>query len=90
MNIYLSNRNKRHLRDSTQATIQPLAIILTMDLGHYDGLEEYCSLSTASSVFLRLLFVKCVGHTGQCIHSSHVVQSIKMLICNTSAYLLSN
>ena len=46
--------NKKHLRGSTQATILPLAIILTADLWS-DSLGEYCGHHTASSVFLVLI-----------------------------------
>ena len=57
----------KHLRGSTQATIQPLAIILTTGLwtlistNIYDGHQEYCGPHTASSVFL-ILILHIHGH----------------------------
>ena len=53
----MDSKNKKHLRGSTQATIHPLAIILTMALWVLVsiGLGEYCGPHTASSVFLILI-----------------------------------
>ena len=47
-------KNKKHLRDSTQAIIHPLAITDRgpMGLGQYNSLGEYYGPHTASSVFL--------------------------------------
>ena len=44
-----------YFRDSTQAIILSLAIILTHQ---YESLGEYCGLHTASSVFLILIVTK--------------------------------
>ena len=52
--ILFGSKNKKHLRGSTQATIHPLAIMLT-GLGQYNSLGEYCGPHTASSVFLILV-----------------------------------
>ena len=46
------------IRNTSEATIHPLAIKLTgpMGLGKYNSLEEYCGPHTASSVFLILVW----------------------------------
>ena len=64
--VKLGSENKKHFRSSTQATIHPLAIILTvMGLGqyHYHSLGEYYGPHTASSVFLILLFPPAINPT---------------------------
>ena len=76
--------NKKHLRGSTQATIRPLAIILTVALpalvgtgGRYNTLGEYCGRSTASEVFLVLLnmlsHLEVCGYYLYFTHYTHVL-----------------
>ena len=59
MNMNKVIKNKEHPRGSTQATIHPLAIILTTALWvlnrQYNSLGEYYGPHTASSVFLVLI-----------------------------------
>ena len=52
----VGSKNKKHLRGSAQATIHPLAIILTAALWALVSIiiGEYCGPSTASEAFLIL------------------------------------
>ena len=52
-------KKRKHLRGSTQATILPLARILTVALkalvSGYNSLGKYCGPHTVYSVFLKLI-----------------------------------